>query len=353
MAWNDVFDQDTDWSAISFLAMFYEAMDERSQAIGDAPGAWGTAPAAGDDVQYVGVIGTLQGFIESNAGFFLQPGDYEGRTADSLPGISIAPFTRKYPREFATLGSTEYTDTTTFVVGHKARCIADAKVYQRIANQSGVESWNGVADLIPDTVTASGVIQAGDYIGYWLFNEIRDALNLMRWVSRQMVSGLGFSPSTGDTYAGSGTGSSPSNAKADAVANYVLTGSGASGSHAGASSSTGLVGGVYSCQLHRRAYAPHLPGNGGGVVPTFAQSACDFWVWAFQPDPLETYDDNGDDVLFEQWHLNHTGTPSNTSTRTGTVIGSSAAPAGLNHGYRTVYWAVIRWDVAGGFQYLP
>lgn len=219
MAWNDTFDASTDWAALSFVRMFWDAAAERAAAalvtfptpIGSVAGL--ARPALGDDVQRRAFWAHLQEFVETNYYVFANqsydPGDpiptaTTGTvTSDSLDlsaarwatlaafrsaaALDAAGFSRKYPREFSDAASTTYADGSAFADGHRARRRDNGFTYDRVAG-AWVLTSNPVGDD-PDVVTAHGLMQPGDIIGPWIFNELRDCLNLMLVV---LVSLRGF-----------------------------------------------------------------------------------------------------------------------------------------------------------------
>lgn len=200
MAWNDTFTTGLQWQDHTFLGMFEQAIWERQQAIGSVPFTLPTysqtTTAVGQVVQ--GIIKTWQAAVFSMCTSYFKTGE-----GDDLTGVTPSTwasyaatlfwteatlldaigkpdgFTRKYERRFATLASSVYADTSAFADGHLARCQADWKIYSRTAG-----AWVLTTDTTGDTVTAYGLMVAGDYIGEWCFNELRDALNLLERTKR-------------------------------------------------------------------------------------------------------------------------------------------------------------------------
>ena len=284
MGWNDTFTSATDWSALSFVEMFYKARNERAVAKARSTGAAITLPVVGDDVQNDGFWSLLQTWLQTNCTSYCDADITLPFAVSSLPisnftlatwrtkaGINSSGFTRKYPREFlqgetqsvnlssptagtwtitllgqttgalawnitaanlqialralpatgasgirvtkpgtpyniifpAFLGdvalatvdetslsntgsvsvsvtanaSTTYTDSSAFSNGHRARALDDGNVYDRTGGAWVVTS-NPTGDP-PDTVTAYGTMMSGDYIGPWIFNELRDGFNAL------------------------------------------------------------------------------------------------------------------------------------------------------------------------------
>lgn len=127
-------------------------------------------------------------------------------------------YTRKHPKEFATLASTVYNWTNTaidpnaFVNGDYARCLADGLIYHRVAG-----AWVITANVFPDVQTSYGRMQVGDHFGAWILNEIRDAVNLLLaftgsfsspngWIADGTANGIRSSVVTGSaTWTGAQT----------------------------------------------------------------------------------------------------------------------------------------------------
>lgn len=311
VGWNDIFDENTDWTAVSFLQMFWNAYIERvriltanfrrydSRIVALEPGdpwysynyrnricLFSAAPASPEDqrlayghprqivagdyvaraipysqpfpyltdgdfqftddpAEYSFCIQLLQGLASAQNSF----ADYGGGlvwvvdddattwplawTWDTLAarvGLDARGFTRKLPAEFHP-ASTRYnvysghgasvatinanTSNPLIANGDKARCLSTSgglragEVYKRVAG-----AWVFVDPAAeparPDTLVGYGFLEVGDYIGSWIWNEIRDCLNHLRWTTGWWASGVSEgmqhaqaysqSPSVGERY---------------------------------------------------------------------------------------------------------------------------------------------------------
>ncbi len=114
-------------------------------------------------------------------------------------GLNEKGWTRKFPAEVSTLqdritGFTSWGSgikTYQFEIGDFVRCRTDGRVYQLQGYlDGGIYGDQGIwsepaAGINPTVKTAYGEggfgIQAGDYLGPWIYNEIRACLNLLVW----------------------------------------------------------------------------------------------------------------------------------------------------------------------------
>ncbi|MEN6532724.1 MAG: hypothetical protein ABFD89_03625 [Bryobacteraceae bacterium] len=256
--WNDTFSAADDWTAVAFLEMFWNAYIERIKILtanyrnvepfGPPPyfgtdtgypslnRAHPTAVAAGDlaattsytiaytdpltvPSSYHFTIALLQKMAALQLAFQNPSGDagyvlaWAKDTSDTdypalmtwadmviATGMNSSGFTRKFPKEFATAGQTEYgmghdingDDIAPVAVanGDKARCLFDSvapafragEVYKRVAGEWVIiEPEDESAE--PDTLESNGFILPGDYIGAWIWTEIRDCFNHLRWTT--------------------------------------------------------------------------------------------------------------------------------------------------------------------------
>lgn len=233
MAWNDTFTSATDASAVTFGQMFADAINERIVAFN----ARAVSPLtefddveAGDDFQdrtdgstfnWGAAQQRVYDLLEATLTAFPFAGwadpdqvfdgdtpsastDYEFVWADALAraGVNASGFTRKYPREIA---NTSAAGTLNDI----ARNLDDGKVYKH--NGSAWVRWT--ADP-PDTLEAYGFAVAGDYIGPWIFNELRNVINTMTRIVADAIW------DTATVYHGSGSDATWANAKTAADANY-------------------------------------------------------------------------------------------------------------------------------------
>lgn len=211
----------TDWSAIAFLNQIIEHVNLKKRVQNN----WDdTHPsllpliAVGDDVQLATFIAGLQEAVEDVVGkgdwvatyklngAYAPVTDWEGATSISeVQFWTFAPdigdhanwiyicesgsvlhedgWLRQYGRTFSTLASTVYTDGDAFVNGHRARCLADWLIYDRVG---GAWVLNTAVDD-PDIVTAYGQFEIGDYIWQHLWNEMYAVLEALIWIHRSPV----------------------------------------------------------------------------------------------------------------------------------------------------------------------
>lgn len=80
--------------------------------------------------------------------------------------------------------ATVYTDGSAFSNGHRARSTTSGYVYDRTGGAWVVTS--NPTGAAPDVITAYGKQVAGDYIGPWLWNELRDAIKLLKRVCHDL-----------------------------------------------------------------------------------------------------------------------------------------------------------------------
>ena len=227
MGWDDPITNATDWSAVSFVSMFWAALNERRLAVGLAAYP---LPAVGADVQIrtanvpTSPTGDFSIYVLQNGlktlvdwhqfldtagrenldGVFpvSRQSYWEDYIHNGFPllswtkclqnaGINNPYFTRKYPKEFLNLSSSTYNDApvnTPAVSGDKARCLADGRVHQRVGG-----TWIETPGSYPDAVTTYGNYNVGDYIGPWIWNELRAVLKQLtytdpaRWTNNPYV----------------------------------------------------------------------------------------------------------------------------------------------------------------------
>lgn len=233
-AWNDSYSADSDLAHVDLINRFVDAANERWWTPGGlSPGQRLSSQipykTAGDDFQDLSIINTLQDIVERGCVSYLNPhntydgstytldGDYQlfSDTWQSWANYCAVrksgnSWTRKYPREFASLAATQYTDGSSFSNGHRARNNANDKVYDRTAGAWVLMSYNPAttAPPEPDLVTNYGRVQAGDYIGAWIFTELRDAINDCVWFTEPI--GVGASAAASSTRYQQSAGTWPS-----------------------------------------------------------------------------------------------------------------------------------------------
>jgi len=153
-----------DWSSVANVQDFYKAVQER--CFGSSPF---TLPGAGTDVQACGATNSsdwssggwasLQHWIEVNAGSFVRSHNADGT---------------KRPRHyFAGASDFEY---WTF-----------AGLMALVNGNANFRRWTGSATTPEPSGSGAysyGLMQSGDVIGPWIFEDLQKALNLLLWVKR-------------------------------------------------------------------------------------------------------------------------------------------------------------------------
>lgn len=227
-----------DLQKISELNQYVDALNERIAFMGAV--VFNPQWAVGDNLQDHAKIAAMQsgafGLGNANpttwtpAGSFagvawVNGGTYSARPWDWVDATYIrahalggnTDYTRKYPREHANAASTVYTDGSAFANGHVSRRVSDQQVYNRTSGAWVLAS----AGTYPDVVTAFGLCAAGDFLGPWLFNEIRDVLKLYGGISLATA----WLTDTGDDWSSGNSlayGSALA-ARAAALANFAAT----------------------------------------------------------------------------------------------------------------------------------
>lgn len=356
--WNHVWVAGDDWQATYVINMFFAAMTERLL------GVTGTFPTAFDsvvdgfDLQDYRIWSNLQ---QIPSGTWIVPNDYTGQADfeyidDTYIRVHTRGgqgWTRKYPLEVINLVVLTYTDGSGITVGDYARNLADGKVYHRVGGGGGV--WVLTPHRPPDIQTTVGFHQAGDYIGPWLLNEIRDMLNLL--VAR--VIGLNFTnlenaSATVDRNAAVGSGATLAIAQAASDSTYGPSAFDPTGSFPQALSQNS-GGPPYSCnsmRIRQKFIAP--------TDPTLLTPDVELYVYAAFIT-LTEFDSNGDFLGIDVYYKFDTqiapgtgGLDSVTSILFGPTTGNPtwSTIAGHQRGYVVSKGAaVIRYDSAGGFTY--
>ncbi len=194
MSWvNLPADQGTDWTALSFLNQFVHALNERRAF---TPGTWkgggstlfSNAPLslyeAGDICQSFallqeGVEETRRYYVDaSKVGFPADPiADYltqydwlyDLAGFRSAAGLHADGFLRKFPREIVNLSAAGSS-------GQVARNLTDGLMYVYGSGWTLADPQPAVSDV----VESHGIMQPGDYIGPWVFNELQASLKALR-----------------------------------------------------------------------------------------------------------------------------------------------------------------------------
>ena len=212
-------DETTDWTQVDFLNQFVDAYNERYNLIMGVGGfpnfltiSGGTAIvetlngvfSEGDDVAHINPpvsqtsIREIQTRLETLAYYFGKPSLFPVGGTDyidyltpfaglyDLPdwraeaGIPTGGYTRKYPREIATTADPGSS-------GQRARHEVSGYMYDYTGGAWVLSSDQGSP---ADTVTDTGLMDAGDYIGPWIFNELQagiQALDTIRFPVRNTL----------------------------------------------------------------------------------------------------------------------------------------------------------------------
>lgn len=327
MAWNDVHDENTDWSAKAFLDEFWTAWHERETvaALIAMPGS-PLLPADGAEVQratstaptltssafsWTYLQGRLETICTSYVDKALAAGDitmaasimYTLATWRTEAGIHASGFRRRRPREITSTSALTDTQGNARATGQKA-----------YLNSEGVYEFNGTAWVSstggPDTLDSDsaapnhvphGVMSAGDYIGWWIFNEVRDGINALHWTridfSRtQLESEVGGRNMTRvATWADAKTFAE---ARWDEVGmNGTLLAAYSNGSQNGTFGST-----QYAALIHGGRAKYQATG-----IPTHYAKSVELYFGAHKPSGTNvTWSTNGDDVVEDLYHLQET-----------------------------------------------
>ena len=220
--WNDPFPADLEWWRIEFQQMIWNAFNER-YARQQWPSPTLNVPAAGDiigrayatnDSHYGFSVSFIQSYLENMCPSWLDPtvdwttkrfGHELHFTLGSwraAAGIAPGGFRRKKPRQIQNPSATVDVDGNTAAAGQKAYYAwwEGYDHHTRLYEYDGA-NWvptAGRPDVLdshaaPPNTVAGGIMRAGDYIGPWLFEEIRDGLNLLvvravQWYELRMHS---------------------------------------------------------------------------------------------------------------------------------------------------------------------
>lgn len=205
--WNDIFDASTDWSAVTFLNMFVDAINERVAALGFGSVEQLASVSVGTDVQtsvgFAGAfsIANLQGWVGANITGF---GDINIPIDTTTPptsdaacrytitaflaaaglssGAGSALWTRKRPREIASVTATVDHQGNAASTAQLAWVDGLADIYVCVTSGHWFLAPAGSKVDILDSDDGDlpyGQMEAGDYIGPHLFNQLRDAINVM------------------------------------------------------------------------------------------------------------------------------------------------------------------------------
>lgn len=214
-----------DWTSAAFLNQFADAINERADACGQTSHGAGIATySPGDEAQ--AAPRNLWAEVYDLHTKFMDHVTYADPTGAaptglnhdfgswmSAAGLNSSGPTRKYPREID-----DPSDPGS--AGQVARSRADGMIYEHDGS-----TWAVAADQDqqPDTITTHGLPQTGDYIGPWLFDELKDALNALKWVARRNQRRKATSNKRGDGTLGytSGEDTTWAGAKSAAEADFA------------------------------------------------------------------------------------------------------------------------------------
>jgi len=159
MAWGDVFTNAWDWSAASEIVLIYLAVAERQRAL--AVGSWWKQPILGADVQYGGT-------------------NTPPLTTDWPPATSTGTFSMRAVQDWI---ETNCTSFVRYEAAGEYDGASDIPYYTWSTLKADALSGNEWTRKLPDgaggTTTTTGKQVPGDYIGPWLFNEAKAALNML------------------------------------------------------------------------------------------------------------------------------------------------------------------------------
>lgn len=382
--WNDTFDENLQWQQADFLNMFTAAMRERRAALlGDAAVTAIPLVEVGDIVQQASFIRGWQSmdWLGFGRSFFIDPSEMQGWDDALSPPPPIQttfpPPPRRRPREVDSRSATEDIQGNPAQVGQKAYLVTRSGgivvSHGPIVEYDGDE-WVDAAgppdmlssDLASPFHVEPGYIQVGDYIGYWLFNDLRDRLNKMtatcvRWTwadtSRRAV--ISDQLDTIDE------------AKDDAEAKFAIAG--ASGGYQGYWTQIEESAGSpprYRARIEAGEHKGKLWASTSlipNVPDTTMARTVEFYIFGLAPTD-GSFDDNGYPLIEGKWNLWETIPETTTRyVETSTAIGSDSTvpawaplPNGARHGFGFPVFedepfvggfAVLHWDVPGGFQY--
>jgi hypothetical protein len=379
--------------------MLRDAILERAAAL-RVPPSVPAAVSAGDDVagaveSGASVVGGLQLALGDVADFsdviysegWADPAaTYDG--SGSFPGplgfagvraaaglATTTGYRRKRPREIAATSDAADTEGNAAADGHRARLLASP--YGIWVRASGAWVASSLPDGPPDVLDTDaaapfacsvsgntyGAIAEGDYIGPWLFAEMRDMCNAMVWT--QQTTGDLENGATGKDV--SATDPTWAGAKA-AVETLVAASPGTTALSSTGGFSRSIAygaesGGTYTARLIRAgsSVAPH--NDPAGVARTV-----EWYLRASAPSIGATttaFDDNGDGVVDAAFKLYNTlaastavnptyAFPANLATvpTWPTVPGAGTSKSsGWYVAASLSYALLMKWDVAGGFAY--
>ena len=155
--WTDVSGNDFDWQAVSFVNEFITALNERASVAGLS--VFDTTKSAGHDIQAASFWATMQQWCYDNCTSFVESKEISGGvyvTADFDGDATIPDWTLTNFKNY----------------------IADVLA----SGYNGFRRYTTHPDDGGTPVTgSSGIIQAGDIIGPWIFQDLQKAINALEW----------------------------------------------------------------------------------------------------------------------------------------------------------------------------
>lgn len=312
-----------DWASAANILAFLGAIRERQTVCGLA---LTPLKVVGDDVGAASWFASMQAAVEELCSYFV------------VSGAAGAPFAVGY-----------YDGKTT-------RPVYDLATLFEAAGLPGF-TWRAYID---HPVHEAGVDQArqvavGDIIGPWVFEDLQKALKALRWTAASLSSEDQTSESIEVSAFATDNPATWANAQGNAETAYAAADPVPDNSIAEAYSSGIKQGGPsYTAWLNRRRTKIGVSG-----LSTAYAHAVEFYLKAAATG---VFDANGDDVIEGAWSLIDTVGPTTDASVESGWLGSLDQPAwcdapigdpGYSLGWTESYRdALIRWDVAGGFEYV-
>ena len=278
-----------DWQALSIVNEIVLAWRERVAVASNNP--IGAVMAAGDDIQDKDVWEDMQLAVDGWATTFVDHTTSPFGGDASVPKFTLASF-----RTEAGLNSSGWKRATEWVPG-----AVDG-------------TWQN------DVTFSYGVMQAGDIIGPWIFDDLQKALSTLKWTERSgsSTSGAGRSATTGGSPADCAT------ARTTHLSNWA-----AAGWVGGLNTMYRAAGrrqdSLYYFQGYRRRGSPSYTGISTVLAHTadaYAKAALptNIGVGTFTPTFLDV---DGLGLVLNELYLTDTFTSATIATRTGALIDPS------------------------------
>jgi hypothetical protein len=346
---------DADWAAVSFLNMFVDAATERGNAAG-LVGFSPTAVSAGDDVQNLAFI---QRYAVENFTAFADPSvDPAGHDpsdgtvytyqylADVFSAAGLDPahgYERRRPREI------DSTSATADIQGNAAAalqrayltiapyglfiCVASGNWTRELTQDVGpdvLSNYSAAPDAVADfadTVdvdgnpVVTGMQVSGDYIGPWIFEDVRDVLNVLTWTTVPVVIGDSEEKEAENFPSDSSFGAATTNAQAAYAAVASVSAGLGFFAEARAFANANSVPGQFIVHFRRNRGKLTTSGLASGT------RTVQFYASAVQIATPGVFDANGDGVLENQFTLMDTAAGSLAAEAETGIIGSLTVPA--------------------------